>query len=108
MVCLTSGAQTEESKPNDPYFAPFHPLKAPPPMRHFLKPQDRLAIEFLYAGQGIGRPFVAPPDMPADRVKMVRDAFDANQSGGVVRMDYDLRIYHGRFVPNHHNWRPPA
>jgi tripartite-type tricarboxylate transporter receptor subunit TctC len=40
-------------------------------------PQDRLAIEFLYAGQGIGRPFVAPPDMPADRVKMVRDAFDA-------------------------------
>jgi tripartite-type tricarboxylate transporter receptor subunit TctC len=36
---------------------------------------DRLAIEFLYAGQGIGRPFVAPPDMPADRMKMVRDAF---------------------------------
>jgi tripartite-type tricarboxylate transporter receptor subunit TctC len=36
---------------------------------------DRLAIEFLYAGQGIGRPFVAPPDLPADRLKMVRDAF---------------------------------
>jgi tripartite-type tricarboxylate transporter receptor subunit TctC len=36
---------------------------------------DRLAIEFLYAGQGIGRPFVAPPQMPADRTKMVRDAF---------------------------------
>jgi hypothetical protein len=40
-------------------------------------PDDRLAIEFLYAGQGIGRPFVAPPDMPADRLKMVRDAFAA-------------------------------
>jgi len=38
-------------------------------------PDDRLAIEFLYAGQGIGRPFVAPPDMPADRTKMLRDAF---------------------------------
>jgi tripartite-type tricarboxylate transporter receptor subunit TctC len=38
-------------------------------------PDDRLAIEFLYAGQGIGRPFVAPPDMPPDRIKMVRDAF---------------------------------
>jgi tripartite-type tricarboxylate transporter receptor subunit TctC len=38
-------------------------------------PEDRQAIEFLYAGQGIGRPFVAPPDMPPDRVKMVRDAF---------------------------------
>jgi len=40
-------------------------------------PQDKQAIEFLYAGQGIGRPFVAPPDMPADRVKMLRDAFNA-------------------------------
>jgi tripartite-type tricarboxylate transporter receptor subunit TctC len=40
-------------------------------------PDDRLAIEFLYAGQGIGRPFVAPPDLPADRLRMVRDAFAA-------------------------------
>jgi tripartite-type tricarboxylate transporter receptor subunit TctC len=40
-------------------------------------PQDRQAIEFLYAGVGLGRPFIAPPDMPADRVRMVRDAFSA-------------------------------
>jgi tripartite-type tricarboxylate transporter receptor subunit TctC len=39
--------------------------------------EDKQAIEFLYAGQGIGRPFVAPPDLPADRLKMVRDAFSA-------------------------------
>jgi tripartite-type tricarboxylate transporter receptor subunit TctC len=38
---------------------------------------DRLAIEFLYAGQGIGRPFVAPPDLPAERLQMLRDAFSA-------------------------------
>jgi tripartite-type tricarboxylate transporter receptor subunit TctC len=38
-------------------------------------PEDRLAIEFLYAGQGIGRPFVAPPGMAPERVKMLRDAF---------------------------------
>jgi tripartite-type tricarboxylate transporter receptor subunit TctC len=38
---------------------------------------DRQALEFLYAGQGIGRPFVAPPDLPAERLKMLRDAFDA-------------------------------
>jgi tripartite-type tricarboxylate transporter receptor subunit TctC len=38
---------------------------------------DKTAIEFLYAGQGIGRPFIAPPDMPAERVKMVQDAFSA-------------------------------
>jgi tripartite-type tricarboxylate transporter receptor subunit TctC len=39
--------------------------------------EQKQAIEFLYAGQGIGRPFVAPPDMPADRLKMLRDAFSA-------------------------------
>jgi tripartite-type tricarboxylate transporter receptor subunit TctC len=39
--------------------------------------EQRLAIEFLYAGQGIGRPFVAPPGVPADRLKMLRSAFNA-------------------------------
>jgi len=39
--------------------------------------EQRQAIEFLYAGQGIGRPFVAPPDLPPDRLKMLRDAFNA-------------------------------
>src|SRR5918997_3473940 len=38
--------------------------------------EDRQAIRFLYAGQGIGRPFVAPPDMPPERLKMLRDAFN--------------------------------
>jgi tripartite-type tricarboxylate transporter receptor subunit TctC len=40
-------------------------------------PEQKQALEFLYAGQGIGRPFVAPPDLPADRLKMLRDAFNA-------------------------------
>ena len=40
-------------------------------------PEERQVLEFLYAGQGIGRPFVAPPDMPAERLKMLRDAFNA-------------------------------
>jgi tripartite-type tricarboxylate transporter receptor subunit TctC len=40
-------------------------------------PGDRQAVEFLYAGQGIGRPFVAPPGLPPDRLKMLREAFDA-------------------------------
>jgi tripartite-type tricarboxylate transporter receptor subunit TctC len=39
--------------------------------------QEKQLIEFLYAGQGIGRPFVAPPDLPVDRLKMLRDAFNA-------------------------------
>jgi tripartite-type tricarboxylate transporter receptor subunit TctC len=43
-------------------------------------PEDRQAIEFLYAGEGIGRPFFAPPGMPADRMKMVQDAFMATMT----------------------------
>ena len=39
--------------------------------------EERQAIEFLYAGQGIGRPFVAPPALPPERLTMLRDAFDA-------------------------------
>ncbi len=39
--------------------------------------QQKTELRFLYAGQGIGRPFVAPPDLPADRLKMLRDAFNA-------------------------------
>src|SRR6195256_1735708 len=38
--------------------------------------EQKQAIEFLYAGQSIGRPFVAPPDLPADRLKMLRAAFN--------------------------------
>ncbi len=38
---------------------------------------ERQVLEFLYAGQDIGRPFVAPPDLPADRLKLLRGAFSA-------------------------------
>jgi len=40
-------------------------------------PEDKQAIEFLYAGQGIGRPYIAPPNLPPGRLKNLRDAFDA-------------------------------
>lgn len=39
--------------------------------------EERQAIDFLYAGQGIGRPFVAPPGLPPERLAMLRKAFDA-------------------------------
>ncbi len=39
--------------------------------------RQKSEIRFLYAGQGIGRPFVAPPGLPSDRLKMLRDAFNA-------------------------------
>jgi tripartite-type tricarboxylate transporter receptor subunit TctC len=41
---------------------------------------DRTAIEFLYAGQGIGRPFLAPPALPDDRARMLREAFEATMT----------------------------
>ena len=44
------------------------------------QPEDKQAIEFLYVGQGIGRPFVAPPGLPPDRLKMVQDAFAATMT----------------------------
>jgi tripartite-type tricarboxylate transporter receptor subunit TctC len=39
--------------------------------------RQKQTLEFLYAGQGIGRPFVAPPDLPPERLRMLRDAFAA-------------------------------
>jgi tripartite-type tricarboxylate transporter receptor subunit TctC len=39
--------------------------------------EERQVLRYLYAGQDIGRPFVAPPDLPPERLKMLRDAFNA-------------------------------
>ena len=39
--------------------------------------EDKQAIRFLYAGQGFGRPFLAPPELPAERLRMLREAFNA-------------------------------
>lgn len=38
--------------------------------------EQRQLLTFLYAGQGIGRPFVAPAGLPADKTAMLRKAFD--------------------------------
>jgi tripartite-type tricarboxylate transporter receptor subunit TctC len=58
--------------------APNPEIKDVPFILDFAKTEEQKhAIRFLYAGQGIGRPFVAPPDLPPERVKMLRDAFNA-------------------------------
>jgi tripartite-type tricarboxylate transporter receptor subunit TctC len=38
---------------------------------------EREAISFLYSGEGIGRPYVAPEGLPAGRLAILRSAFDA-------------------------------
>lgn len=37
---------------------------------------QKQALRFTYAGQGIGRPFVAPPGLAPERLKELRDAFN--------------------------------
>jgi tripartite-type tricarboxylate transporter receptor subunit TctC len=53
--------------------------------------EDKQAIEFLYAGQGIGRPFIAPAGLPPDRLKMLRDAFDATMTDPEFIAEANLR-----------------
>ncbi len=57
------------------------------------KPEDKLAIEFLYAGQGIGRPFIAPPGLAPDRLKILRDAFDATMKDPAFIADAHRRKF---------------
>jgi tripartite-type tricarboxylate transporter receptor subunit TctC len=40
-------------------------------------PVDRQVMEVVFAKYGMARPFMAPPDMPADRLAALRRAFDA-------------------------------
>jgi len=39
--------------------------------------EDKAALELIYARQEFGRPFLAPPDVPADRVEALQAAFMA-------------------------------
>lgn len=52
-------------------------LKAPFVLDLARNEEERLTIRLLYAGQGIGRPFLAPPELPPNRLAMLRGAFDA-------------------------------
>ncbi|MDP2358543.1 MAG: tripartite tricarboxylate transporter substrate-binding protein [Beijerinckiaceae bacterium] len=39
--------------------------------------EERQILRLVFARQAMGRPFMAPPDVPADRVRILRDAFMA-------------------------------
>ena len=39
--------------------------------------EERQVLDLYYARQAIGRPFLAPPGVPEDRVEILREAFDA-------------------------------
>lgn len=49
-------------------------------------PLDRQIYEFFFARQEAGRPFVAPPDVPADRLAALRKAFaEAAKDKGFIK-----------------------
>jgi len=65
--------------------------------------EEKRVLEFLYAGQDIGRPFVAPPDLPPERLKMLRDAFNATMKdpefvADVKRSKLDLEPEDGEHI----------
>jgi len=41
-------------------------------------PSDRQALELMLAPSEMGRPFMAPPDIPQDRAAALRAGFDAS------------------------------
>jgi tripartite-type tricarboxylate transporter receptor subunit TctC len=50
---------------------------------------DRKALNLVFSRQEMGRPYVAPPQLPADRLKALRDAFDATMKDAAFRADAD-------------------
>ena len=61
------------------------------------------ALRFLYVGQGIGRPFVAPPGIPASTLVMLRNAFSATMQdpdfiADAARQKFRLRPQDGAYL----------
>jgi tripartite-type tricarboxylate transporter receptor subunit TctC len=57
---------------------PAPELEAATMVRDRIKdPEDRKAFALIMSQQEYGRPFAAPPGVPADRVRALRDAFNA-------------------------------
>lgn len=55
--------------------------------------KDRAILEFLSASGELGRPFVAPPGVPADRVKALRDGFNATMKDKDFQADAAKQNY---------------
>ena len=63
-------------------------------------PEDRLTIELIVSGTQLGRPFAATPDVPADRVAALRDAFRATMKDpeflkDAKQMNFDVAPVYG-------------
>jgi tripartite-type tricarboxylate transporter receptor subunit TctC len=63
------------------------------------EPTDKRALEFILAREILGRPFLAPPDVPADRIKALRTAFDATLKDKEFLIDAERRQAEINLVP---------
>ncbi len=52
-------------------------IKAPSIRSLVSNADERAALDFILARETLGRPFLAPPGVPADRARALRDAFNA-------------------------------
>src|SRR5215217_3026664 len=59
-----------------------------PPIESFAKtPDDRKLIELVTSGTHLGRPMATTPDVPADRLKALRDAYRATMADPEFRAE---------------------
>ena len=77
-----------------------------PAIQDFAKAaEDRQVIEFLFAPQDMGRPFFAPPGLPAERVQVLRDAFaktfsDAKFLEEAEKQGIEVQLVRGEDIQN--------
>ena len=91
-VLLQGGAQPNPDLPGVPFI-----------IDHTKNDDDRQALEFLYAAEGIGRPFFAPPDLPPAVLAMARNAFDRTMQdpefvADAKKLGFDPRPENGRYL----------
>ena len=77
-----------------------HPdLPTVPLISDFAKtPEDRQVFDFLFAPQEMGRPFFAPPGLPAERIQALRDGFERTLKDAQFLAEADrlgLEVQHG-------------
>lgn len=91
-LLLQGGAQRNPELADVPYI-----------IDHAKNDGDRQALEFLYAAEGIGRPFFAPPDLPPAVLAMARNAFDRTMkdpefTADARKLGFDPRPENGQYL----------
>src|SRR5262245_60000092 len=66
-----------------------------PTVMEFVKDEaTRQQLDLVLVSAGLDRPVMAPPGVPADRVKILRDAFDATLADPAFRAEIERKNLH--------------